>query len=436
MDRYVALGLARARTPWFSEVSRWATSGLLAVEFVKTVSPDELRTRLRSGRRFSVLLIDGSVPGVDRDLLELASEHDCTPIVVSDDDRDWRTLGAAATLPDSFDRGMLESVLVEWASPVSRADDIPGQVDLPVPSTGFRARTIAVTGAGGVGRSTVAMALAQGMAADVRHTDNVVLADLCLHAEQGVLHDAHDVIPGLMELVEAHRSGLPSTEEVRSTTFDVVDRRYRLLLGLRRHREWTALRPRALRAALDGLRRAFTLVISDVDADLEGETDTGSTDVEDRNILARTTVALADVVVLVGTPGIKGAHSLLRVLRELLATGVEPERIVPIVNRAPRGRRGRIELSRTIDQLVAASHPGISVLSPSFLPERRGLDDVLRDGVPLPESLVAPVTRAVAVRLDAVDERALTGHAIGDEPVPVVPGSLGSWNDDDDEVAG
>lgn len=435
MHRYVALGLARARTPWFSEVSRWATSGLLAVEFVKTVSPDELRTRLRSGRRFSVVLVDGSVPGVDRDLLELATEHGCAPVVVSDGDRDWRTLGAAATLPDTFDHGMLESVLLECASPVTRADDIPGQVELPATPLGFRARTVAVIGAGGTGRSTVAMALAQGMAADVRHTDNVVLADLCLHAEQGILHDAQDVIPGLMELVEAHRSGVPSTEDVRSTTFDVVDRRYRLLLGLRRHREWTALRPRALRAALDGLRRAFTLVVADVDADLEGETDTGSTDVEDRNILARTTVSLADVVVLVGTPGIKGAHSLLRVLRELLAAGVEPERIVAVVNRAPRGRRVRTELSRTIDQLVAASHPGVRILSPSFLPERRGLDDVLRDGVPLPASIVAPVTHAVGMRLDAVEERALTGSPPGDEPVPVVPGSLGSWHDDG-EVAG
>src|SRR3546814_12010077 len=91
-----------------------------------------------------------------------------------------------------------------------------------------------------------------------------------------MLHDARDVIPGVLELVEAHRSGAPGPEDVRGLTFDIVTRRYRLLLGLRRHRDWTAIRPRALRSALDGLRRSFPLVVADVDADLEGRAATRS----------------------------------------------------------------------------------------------------------------------------------------------------------------
>lgn len=432
-ERYVALGLARVRAPWFSDVARWATSGSLAMDFVKTVSTDEVRARLDSGRAFSALLVDGGLPGVDRDLLELARERGCAPIVVVDGtNRDWSTVGAADTLPSDFGRTELEAVLAEHATPIGRPDDIPGQIELDDdPRAGFRARVVAVTGAGGTGQSLVAMALAQGAATDPAHTDTVVLADLALHADQAMLHDARDVIPGVLELVEAHRSGAPAPEDVRALTFDIVARRYRLLLGLRRHRDWTALRPRALRTALDGLRRSFTLVVADVDDDLEGEAATGSADVEDRNLLARTTIGAADVVVVVGAPGTKGAHSLLRVIRDCVGAGVEPARIVPVVNRAPRGRAARSELARTVDELLAASNPGQAVLSPVFLPERKQLDDAVRDGVALPDAVVGPVTRAVRSRLDAVTERDPVVAA--EQPVLVEAGSLGSW---DEEIAG
>lgn len=431
-ERYVALGLARVRAAWFTEVARWATSGSLAMDFVKTVSAEEVRARLGSGRPFSALLVDGGLPGVDRDLLELAREHGCAPIVVVDGPaRDWRGLGAADTLPVGFGRTELEAVLAEHATPIGRADELPGTVEVPEDHDGFRGRVVAVTGAGGTGRSVVAMALAQGMAADPVHADAVVLADLALHADQALLHDVRDVIPGVLELVEAHRSGVPSAEEVRQLTFDIVARRYRLLLGLRRHRDWTALRSRALRAALDGLRRTATLVVADVDDDLEGESSTGSADVEDRNLLARAAIDLADVVVVVGTPGVKGAHSLLRVVRDCIGAGVRPDRIVTVINRAPRSRSARAEMSRTVTDLLAASHPGQPVLSPIFLPERRQLDDVLRDGVPLPDVLVRPVTDAVQARLDALPEQG--APASTPEPVLVEAGSLGSW---DEEVAG
>ncbi len=432
-ERYVALGLARVRTPWFSDVSRWATSGSLAMDFVKTVSAGEVRARLESGRPFSALLVDGGLPGVDRDLLELAREHGCAPIVVVDGTaRDWSAIGAADTLPTDFGRTELEAALAEHATPIGRADDLPGQVHADdVHGGGFRARVVAVTGPGGTGRSVVAMAVAQGAAADPAHADTVVLADLALHADQAMLHDARDVIPGVLELVEAHRSGAPTPEDVRSLTFDIVSRRYRLLLGLRRHRDWTALRPRALRSALDGLRRSFTLVVADVDDDLEGEANTGSADVEDRNLLARTTITAADVVVVVGTPGAKGAHSLLRVVRDCIAIGVGPERIVPVVNRAPRGRTARTETSRAVTELLAASNPGQPILSPVFLPERKQLDEVLRDGVALPAAIVDPISQAVQSRLEVLEDRAPV--AAFDEPVLVEAGSLGSW---DEEVAG
>ena len=100
-DRYVVLGLARARAAWFGEVARWATAAALPIDFVKSVSVEEVRTRLRSGRPFSALLVDGGLPALDRDLVELAAQQRCAVIAVDDgrSPRAWRELGVAAVLP-------------------------------------------------------------------------------------------------------------------------------------------------------------------------------------------------------------------------------------------------------------------------------------------------------------------------------------------------
>ena len=66
-----------------------------------------------------------------------------------------------------------------------------------------------------------------------------------------------------------------------------------------------------------------------------------------------------------------------------------------------------------------------------FLPERKQLDEVLRDGVALPDAVVAPISQAVLARLEALDDRTTAPGA--DEPVLVEAGSLGAW---DEEVAG
>lgn len=65
-DRYVLLGLARARSEWFRAVGRWTNAAALPAEFVKCVSPAELRAYLTSGRPFSAALLDGGVPAVSR----------------------------------------------------------------------------------------------------------------------------------------------------------------------------------------------------------------------------------------------------------------------------------------------------------------------------------------------------------------------------------
>lgn len=421
-DRFVLLGLARPRAPWFAEVSRWATTATIPAEFVKCVSGEELRARLASGRRWSAVLLDGTMPAVDRDLIAAARDAGCPAIVV--DEREgaqrWRAVGAAGVLPGAFDRGALLEVLDAVAVTVGRPLAVlPDDVDLPDGrSAGI---VVAVCGAGGTGTSTSAAALAQGLAASGRST---LLADLARHAEQAALHDVRDVVPGVQELVEAHRNGVPTADDIRSLTFSVVDRGYALLLGLRRARYWPALRPRAFATAFDSLRRSFDAVVCDVTADFEGEADAGSADVEERNLAARTSVVEADVVVVVGRPGVKGIHSLVRVLGDLGTAGVPSARILPVVTPAPRSPRARAEVAAAIAELARPVLGGDTMASPVFLPSKP-VEQAFRDGTVLPAPLPGRLAGAVLGVYDQVGQR--RRHAT--EPVPVMVGSLGSFTD-------
>jgi len=420
-EHFSVLGLARAGAPWFRDVGRWATAASLPVEFVRCLSVAEVQARLSSGRPFSALLVDGGLPGVDRDLVDLAHRGSCAVVAITDGTvrPDWVALGVDAVLPEPVERDRVLAVLREHARSLPRFE---GPLTVLAPTAapqGWRGRLVAVTGAGGTGTSTMAMAIAQGLAGDPRDAGQVLLADLALDADQAVLHGTGDVVPALSELVEAHRGGLPDAAEVRACTWELADRHYRLLLGLRRHRDWAALRPRALEATLDTLLRTFKIVVADVDPDLEGEDDCGSIDVEERNLLARATVQRADVVVVTAVAGVVGTHRLVRVLDGLLRFGVAPERLLPVVTRAPRRPRARAELAAAIPALLG-SVP-VPLASPLFVTERRRVEDLVRDAAPLPAQLTAAPATAVRALLDRLDEPSLAA------PEPVRPGSLGAW---------
>src|SRR4029453_2763824 len=126
VGRYVVLGLARVRAPWFGEGASWATSAALPVDFVKVVSIEEARARLRSGRPFSALLVDAGLAALDRDLVELAWRHGCVVIAVDDGRavRSWRDLGVHAVLPTTFEREQLLDGLRAVARPLARGDEL------------------------------------------------------------------------------------------------------------------------------------------------------------------------------------------------------------------------------------------------------------------------------------------------------------------------
>ena len=421
-ERFVVLGLAHVRSSWFRDVGRWSTNAAAPIDFVKCVSAEELRSILDSGRAISAILIDSGLPAIDRDLIERARTIGAGVIVVDDGRvrRNWQELGVEALLPADFDRDDLLDALETHSTPIRAADhSLVGD-----PSSGdmWRGHLVAVTGAGGVGTSTVAMAIAQGIAHDPRNRGLVALIDLALNADQALLHDAGDVAPGLQELVEAHRAGTPAVHDLHDFLFDVERRGYSLLVGLRHHRDWTVIRPKAFAAALFNVQRAFRFVVADIEGDLEGEDSTGSMDVEERNLLARHTAVRADVVVVVGSCSIKGLRALARTTHELRALGVDATRMIAVVNRAPRNPRLRADISRTIAEL--ADDPNIA--NPIFVSERKRIDQCVRDNSPLPDAVCQPIANAVAHTLDHTPRNI----GLDAEPMIVMPGSFGAWTND------
>ena len=426
-ERYVVAGLARARSDWFRRVGRWATEASIPVEFVRCVSVAELRARLGGGRPFSAVLLGSDTPHLDRDVLALVREVGAAPIVVADDTpRDWLRLGAAAVLPADLDRQALLEALTTVAAPVREVaarDGGAATADDDLAATG---RLVAVTGPGGTGASSVAMALAQGLAGG--GGGPVLLADLRRVAEQAMLHDARVVVPGLQEVVEAYRGGDPSPTLLLESTFAVPARGYRLLLGLRRARQWTTLRPRALEAALRGLQRTFDVTVADVDPEVEGEEETGSVDVEERHLASRLTLARADAVLVVADPSTKGLYSVARLLADLLAFGVPPQRVLTVCNRAPRSPRLRAELTGALATLLEGQLGGRELATPLHLPERR-VEQAARDGVALP----APLPGELAAAVGPLLARPRATESAVAVPVPVTPGSLGLAGAHDEE---
>jgi MinD-like ATPase involved in chromosome partitioning or flagellar assembly len=331
-------------------------------------------------------------------------------------------------LAPSFGRDDLVTALAACARTIRRGDAPAAELS-PRPARSFwRGTVAAVTGPGGTGTSTLAMALAQALGDDEKPAGPVLLADLRLNAELAMLHDVRDVAPGVQELVESHRSGQPTVESVRSLAWAVDERRYHLLLGLRRPRFWPALRPQAFEAAFDTLCRAYRVVVCDLDPDLEGEDGGGSIDVEERNVMARTATSRADVVFAVGSPSLKGVHALVRVVTDLMAFGVPAHRIVPVLNRSPRSPRARAALSTAVAELAVAAN-GARLAGPVHLPER-DIESDLHDGRRLPGVLGAPLAGALQAVLGRAAERRLDGVSSVDGQ-RVTPGSLGAWAGDE-----
>lgn len=436
-DRFVILGVAPVRREWFGQVSRWANEAALPIEFIKCISVGEVTSRLESGRPFSAVIIDASANGVDRDLFDLANSVGASPIVVDHGlvDRDWAELGTKAVLSENFGRGDLSSALEEHALPIGRGDQVaaPSQTSETEASLGH---VVAVTGSGGMGTSTIAMALTQGLAEKAERAP-IGLADMALRSSQAMLHDTRDVVPGLLEFVESHRLGIPDEAEAISSIHAFPERGYDLLLGLRHERDWASIPARALSASWSTLMSRYQTTVCDITADFAGIDETGSADIEDRNRLARMAARQADLTLIVGQPGAWGIHHLLRTILSITEIGIDPSRLVPVINHSPRNPRARAEITGAVAELLSARLSGAEeVRPPIFIPHRKTLDASLNTGEALPSQIAGPLASTVDSLLELADPlmNLKVPHDLAglDEPVAIVPGSLGSWSELDD----
>jgi MinD-like ATPase involved in chromosome partitioning or flagellar assembly len=403
------LGLVGRTAAWPQRLATWAAADTSVPRVTYCPSVAHLVAQVQH-EHAPVVLLDGDLSVVDRDLLAELTGADGTPIVVQGARRhvDWSALGAAGVLRADFDRPQLLAV----AS--------------PAPSAGGARPTapiVAVTGPGGTGASIAAIAIAQGLAGAHRR---VLLADCCLRAEQAMLHNTHGSQPNLVDLVELHAGRTPDERQVRQLALGIVERRYYLLPGLPRARQWSRVRAPSLRAALTSLRGAFGLLVVDVDADVEGEAEGGSIEVEERNLLARTLLGDAAVTVVVGQPTMKGVYALVRTVVDLLELGVPPQRVLPVLNQIGPDQQTRADLGRAVRTLIDGVAGG-SAVGPALFVPAAALEDVLRERDPLPEALTTALGGAVAALLDRVDGGATSPRA--PTPAPVAAGAIGHWSD-------
>jgi hypothetical protein len=232
------------------------------------------------------------------------------------------------------------------------------------------------------------MAMAQGLAP----ASDAVLADFARRSDQALLHRTGPGAAGLLDLVGRLRGRCLSSREVRGGTVAVNGQPYRLLPGPWRPHHWMAVDSRTFDVALQALRTAFGLVIADITGDFDGEAETGSLEVEERNHPARQVALTADLIVLVGGAGRTARNATADTHERLRALGVDSSRILTCTNRVPTGGDGALALPEV------------------------GLTE---DGT-LPASLVAPLRQAATAALRRLPpNRSAAGWGV------VAPGTLG-----------
>lgn len=407
---FVVVGLARSRSRWFGELARWANAAVAPIDFVKCLTSEEARAVLGAGRAVSAVLVDTDLARFDRDLVAEADRNGVPTVLIGRaESRDWEALGCAARLEPDFSRDDLVDVLERFARRVDSEAELR-RTAVELDRDVDRGRLVGVIGTGGTGASTVAMALAQTWAAAGTDT---VLVDGRRHGDLAMYHDVGDVVPGLPELVDLHRSDEPDPDEIRALEF-ATGRDYRLVLGLRRPRDWAGMRPRSVEAAFDGLRRSHGAVVVDADPDLETEAETGSTDVEDRHAASLVVARSGDAVVVVTAASMKGVHDAARLTHELSRCGTPAERIVVVVNQAPRSPIAQTRLCRAVRALAVEDTADVVAVR-----HHRGTEAAHRDATLLPGALGSAV-------LDAVRPVLGRGTPAHGGPVRIRAGELGT----------
>lgn len=439
-DPYVIAAVALPRSDWLSRVGHWASSGALPIELTRCLSTAELSALIASGKRLSAVLIDPTVPGADRDLIDSARRVQTPTIAVTTrrSQRDLTGIGIAHILNEAFTAEDLIGVLSQHSAPIPRGTPRQMQLDTALGGDTTTGSLISVVGSGGVGSSTIAMMTAQTLSSygspsarkitrleeSTRRT--VALIDGALRGNLSMYHDVGDIIPGISELVELHRMDQPDPDAIRSLLFDIPERNYSLLLGMRRPRDWSTMRAASTRSAISGLTRCYDAVVVDHDDSFDGEPETGSLDVEERHVIARHSLLNAQAVVCVGTTGMKGIYDLSWLIQELTRLGIDPDAIIPVINFAPRRPALRASLARTLsDATGIVTHP------PIYVPYLHRMEDAQQSVAALPHS--QPLQNALNRLLST--QRTVSTKSVDHEHIETHELSAQAIQSERDEVA-
>jgi len=285
-------------------------------------------------------------------------------------------------------------------SAAATVGSVPGRdrssgTDAPV----HRAAVVALVEASDGRGVAAALGLARALAATAASATEVLLADLTLDAPHRAVHGLDPEATGLSELAAASRFGPPPASLVRDAAH-VVAGGYQVLPGLRHHRDWVQIGKRSAATAIEAVRHHAAVVVAPIDRDLEGEPDTGSFDIEDRNVLARTVVRTADLVVVAGALDQAGRPGLQATLAALAAFHVPLDRTLVLTSGpSPRRRAHRLTPATRFLHLGAGARA-----------ERR-------------------LGTAVRAHLAEVGE-AGTGAVPDDAPQRIAPGTLGAGPQD------
>ena len=252
---------------------------------------------------------------------------------------------------------------------------------------------IAVVGPGGVGTSTIAMALAQGLS---QMGESSLLVDARLRGEQAFLNDARSNAVGISDLIRASRISHLERRDLDPYLEWVSTRGYFLLKSGRTRRDWLGWDQDSICSALETLTGNFKYLVIDVGCDFEGSSDTGSTDIESRNLFGRISIARSSLVVLVGTDDTKGIFSLASINREISLSELTKSPSLFVMNRCESSR-----LKRAMDQqeliriLSASANPkeprtDRGQAEVIYIPSRH-IDSIIADVLALPRWMVEPL---------------------------------------------
>ena len=408
-----------------------AATGHLArdIEIVWCSSNAQLEVLARSGS-VDLVLLDGRDANIDL-VVRIAQR---SLLLIADDpaheDR-WVRRGAAAVLALPIDGAELRRILDRLTGPsgptAAKATDRAIAVD-SAEQVRTRGRLLAITGGIGADVPTAAVALARSLGSASLNT-KVVVADLLLSAPLGSLHGLEADAPGLFDLLDSSHHRPPPAHLVDGFLHADTLGRYRLLPGLRGHSDWIRLGPGSLRTAMSSLRDTCDLLIAPVDDDLEGEEDTGSFDIDDRNRLARTTTQGADLIVLVTAPGPTGIAETIRLQGCLEAFGVAPGRMLVLLSPTSQPRRAvrAIAHALLVNGGMTDMVPVTSLRPPGIA--RRFVDPTTPRGIPRARR---SLRRLIGSRLAAIPSEPQPIADPTSKPLRITPGSLGHWPQGDD----